>query len=583
MRGLKERLSFGKIRNKFLYITLAIATIPLIVVGGLSFIIATENTRNSSIQLYASNLDISNNIVSLLSKNVESLARSVLGNQRVKALMNSFASKPGGYPDAQTVQQMDAMIAELTQENSRFSSLFLINEEEFRYQYTPHSYSSFNIWRMRFSDIRDSDWYQYTVDADGRECYFLYDVLGSYASQTEGSKCISTTKLLRDTQTGQVYGVLIINMLNDYYRDVYPAAIQSEDAQYLLADPKSKEIGYIWMRNGESFLDIEEVMREYPDSLEMDGYTITRVQNQRTGWDLIHVIENRKIIAQGFMIPLITALVILVLVILSVICSIVAANTITKPLKKLSFLMDNMEDREKIDAIHFRDDEIGRIGMRFKMMIYQNEQLNQKIVSLSVLEKEAELNALQAQINPHFFYNTLATMYWLAKFGKNTDVANMAISLSDIFKIALKRGSDMITVETELEHIQKYICIQNVRYQNRIQFYLDVPEEMMSKKMLKLLLQPLVENAIYHGLETKTGDWKLSVAGHMEEENMVFTVEDNGIGMVVEDSVVRGVGIQNVMERIRLKYGEGYGCRFESEPSNGTRVTVIIPEWKNRD
>ena len=576
MHRLKDFLSFGRVRNKFLYISLAIGIIPLIVVGSASFVVATRSMRSSSVQLYANNLDISNNIVDLLSRNIESLARSVLGNQTIQSCMED-SNGQGSYPSAQVIQQIDSLIAELIPDSTQFSSLFLLSEEGFRYQYTPFTHSAANLWGIRFSDIAEQDWYLDTLQADGRECYFLYDVLGDYAIQQTATNCISTTKLLKDTRTGEPYGVLVINVQLDYYRDVYPAAIQSADSSYLLADEKSGAIGYIGLQAG-SDKGVREALASYPDSLEADGYTITRVHNPRTGWDLIHVIANRDLLAQGFTIPLITTLVILTLIVLSVICSVIAANTITRPLEQLKSLMDHMEHTGTCPVLHFPDDEIGRIGDRFQMVVRQNEQLNQKIIKLSVLEKEAELNALQAQINPHFFYNTLATMYWLAKFGKNADVAEMAIALSDIFKIALKRGSDMITVETELEHIKKYISIQNVRYQNRIQFQLEVEEAMKPKKMLKLLLQPLVENAIYHGLETKTGSWELVVTGKLEDGSMVFTVADNGVGMVVAESVTQGLGIQNVTERIRLKYGEAYGCRFESAPGQGTRVTVIIPD-----
>lgn len=577
MHGLKELLSFGKVRNKFLYFTLAIGIIPLILVGSISFVIATKNVRDSTTELFANNLDISNNIVNLLSRNMETLSRSVLGDQTIKNYMRAYRENPKGYLDARTVQSLDTLISDMVSDNSQFFSMFLLSEEGFKYQYTPFPYSAADLWKIHFQDISDKSWYQQTVGEDGKECYFLYDVLGEYAVQQNNPDCVSVTKLLKDTRTGETYGILVVNVLMAYFNEVYPMAIQSDYSCYLLADPKSDKIGYIGMQVGETD-DLKEALGAYPDSFDSDHYIITHIRNQRTGWDLIHVIENAKLVSDGLTIPLITTIVILILILFSVFFSILAANTITRPLKQLNRLIERMEDRETAASIEFKDDEIGLIGKRFQMMIRQNEQLNQKITSLSLLEKEAELNALQAQINPHFFYNTLATMYWLAKFGKNSDVADMAISLSDIFKIALKRGNDMITVETEIEHIKKYINIQNIRYQNRIHFQLLVAPEMMQKKMLKLLLQPLVENAIYHGLETKTGDWELTVTGELKDSRMIFVVEDNGVGMTVDDSMPQGVGIQNVTERIRLKYGGEYGCQFESEPQKGTRVTVTIPD-----
>ena len=576
MRRLREFMSIRRIRNKFLYITLAIGLIPLVAVGSMSFVIATRNVRDSSMELYANNLSISNITVDLLSKNIESLARSVLGNRIIERYMEEFSSSSDRYLSAQAIQRLDTTIAELISDNSYISSLFLFNEAGFRYQYNAFSRSSANLWKLDMEEIRKQDWYRQTVEAEGKECYFLYDVLEDYA--VPGMiRCVSVTKLLRDTRTGSAYGLLVMNTPIDYYRNVYPVAIQSEDSCYLLIDPKSGQTGYVGLQIGE-FSGKSEVLAKYPQSLEVKGYTISRVRNQRTGWDLVHVIENWKIIAQGFTIPLLTTFVILVLIVLSVICSVVAANTITRPLKKLNTLIDNADDMEQVAAARFADDEIGRIGRKFQIVIQQNQQLNQKVVKLSLLEKEAELNALQAQINPHFFYNTLASMYWLAKFGKTDDVAQMAVALSDIFKIALKRGTDIITVEEELEHIRKYISIQNIRYQNRIQFELQVEEELLPRKLLKLLLQPLVENAIYHGLETKTGEWRLAVRGCAEEGNLVFYIEDNGVGMEDTGLAVEGIGIRNVTERIRLRYGEAYGCRFESAPGEGTRVIVTVPD-----
>jgi two-component system sensor histidine kinase YesM len=226
---------------------------------------------------------------------------------------------------------------------------------------------------------------------------------------------------------------------------------------------------------------------------------------------------------------------------------------------------------------NFGDGEVGAIGNRFIEMAQRNNQLNKRIVGLSLLEKEAELKALQAQINPHFLYNSLAAMYWLAKFDKCAEVAQMAESLSDIFKFTLNKGRDMITVAEEIKYIQKYIDIQNIRYNNRIQTFWDIDASLMNQKMLKLILQPLVENAIYHGLEPQLGEWKLNISGHAENGVMLFTVSDNGVGMDVSSSLAHGFGINNVTERIRYKYGGEYGCDFQSSVGNGTTVSVRIP------
>ena len=163
MRRLREFMSIRRIRNKFLYITLAIGLIPLVVVGSISFVIATRNVRNSSMELYANNLSISNITVDLLSKNIESLARSVLGNGLIEHCMEEFSTNSDRYLSAQSIQRLDTTIAELISDNSYISSLFLFNEEGFRYQYNAFSRSSANLWQLDIEDIRKQDWYRQTM------------------------------------------------------------------------------------------------------------------------------------------------------------------------------------------------------------------------------------------------------------------------------------------------------------------------------------------------------------------------------------------------------------------------------------
>lgn len=210
-------------------------------------------------------------------------------------------------------------------------------------------------------------------------------------------------------------------------------------------------------------------------------------------------------------------------------------------------------------------------------MTKENQKLNEQLIRLQLKEREAELRALQAQIKPHFLYNTLDSIYWMAVLQNNHDIAKMAISLSESFKLSLNNGKEFIPVAKELEHIQHYMTIQNMRHNNRFQYIQKVDPALMDKEILKLLLQPLVENAIYHGLEPKVGKGTVRLTGKIESGFITFTIEDDGVGMEDLEAIEKGYGLRNVRERLSLYYGVDSRFTISSEVNRGTRVEIRFP------
>ncbi len=580
MKWLGKILGWGKIKNKFLLVTMTIGIIPLLALGCVSFLISTDNIIKSYTEVASSNLYIANSIVNILSKDIEALSRRLLASSVVAQAMQDGREFPDGstYLDAKATRQLNAEIKASLPDGSLISTVYLFGNRGFKYGYNAVSKGDIIPYPLiSFSDFESSGWYRQTVEANGGESYFLYNVLGTYGTQFAASPYVSVTKQLKDLKTGEAYGVLIINLYKKYYDTVYPQVIRKKNASYLLADGRGGKPEYI------SFSDtmpdtMASAVSSYLDGETENGsYLILSYKNRKTGWNLIHVIKKSEVIADNLAIPIVTLIAAMALIAVSAALSFISAHAITQPLEKLSAAITEMEQSGHTTIESFGDDDVGVIGNRFKRMAEQKEELNGRIIKLSVLEKEAELNNLQSQINPHFLYNTLASMYWLSKFGKQEDVAQMAIALSDIFKFALNKGKNTVTVDMELQYIERYIKIQNLRYGNRINVTWDIDAQMRDKTILKLILQPLVENAIYHGLELKVGEWRLSITGRLLEDGMYFVIEDNGVGMDAGHAVAHGFGINNVSERIRLKYGEGYGCAFESGIGKGTRVTVCVP------
>ena len=238
-------------------------------------------------------------------------------------------------------------------------------------------------------------------------------------------------------------------------------------------------------------------------------------------------------------------------------------------------------------------DEITELGMSFNIMIGKiKELLDSKIKEQENLKK-AELRALQAQINPHFLYNTLDTIIWMAESKKTDDVVNIVTALSSFFRISLSKGMDWITIGEEVERIRSYLTIQKMRYRDILDFKIEVDKDVAENTILKLLLQPLVENALYHGIKNKRQVGTISVRARRKgEDEVLLEVEDDGIGFTPgklaqlraeldDDSgdikLESGFGIGNVNNRIRLYYGKQYGLSIDSEYSTGTCVTLVIP------
>ena len=270
-------------------------------------------------------------------------------------------------------------------------------------------------------------------------------------------------------------------------------------------------------------------------------------------------------------------------------------KSVANPIKKLC------EATEKVAQGDFTTEIVIESGDELQGLTSSVNDMKDKIGGLIEdirIEQDnlraTELKLLQAQINPHFLYNTLDTIVWLAEGKKTEDVVGMVTHLSDFFRTVLSEGEDYISIREEQMHVRSYLSIQQVRYQDILEYSIDIERSIYSYMLLKLTLQPLVENALYHGIKKQRGMGKITVRGYEEGGDICFQVEDNGIGMSREklqelrkkvvgkgNTDQRGFGLANVEERIRMNYGEGYGLIFESEEGVGTIVTVRIPK-KNK-
>lgn len=274
-----------------------------------------------------------------------------------------------------------------------------------------------------------------------------------------------------------------------------------------------------------------------------------------------------------------------------IIISLFLSSSIVKPVKKLQGLMKHVE-AGKLDIVysHPGEDEIGQLAKSFNKMVGQINHLINTVYIQQKNKREAELRALQAQIQPHFLYNTLDTIHWMALEHQATDITAMVEALTNIFRISISRGEEVIPYSEEIKHIQSYLFIQKVRYEDKLQYELTFEEALKQYKVLKLIIQPLVENAIYHGIKKKKGPGKIVIEGKIIAGEAELRVLDDGIG-IEQDQLTKmidllkgrskgegtGYGMFNVNERIKLMFGNEYGVRIHSQYGKGTEVILRHP------
>ncbi|MBW7454675.1 sensor histidine kinase [Paenibacillus sepulcri] len=266
------------------------------------------------------------------------------------------------------------------------------------------------------------------------------------------------------------------------------------------------------------------------------------------------------------------------------------------PIKRLKNAMLKVSQGYlSVQTSRLSQDEIGELGRYFNEMISRIKYLIEQVYQAELHEREAKLNALQAQINPHFLYNTLETINSIAAVEGVPKVSEIARALSDMFRYSTKAGGIKVDVAEEIRHIRNYLDIVSIRFEDKLSFRLDIPEQLLAYKMIKLVFQPIMENAVFHGIEVKRGKGELIIGARKEGEDLVFSIRDDGVGMTTgqlaalnkrladhssldqSDHASGKVGIKNVHDRIRFYYGDHYGITLSSVEGSGTEVIVRIP------
>lgn len=449
-------------------------------------------------------------------------------------------------------------------------------------------------------DVTREAWFSYTLDRTENQHFFLPQVQQIFESSSDQYRwVIPMTRVVEITKgTDTVQGILLIHLNYTGLKLLLDGVTLGNEGYIYLIDGNGEIIYHPRAQLIDSGLEHENnrAVSEYRDGIYQETFqgeerVITVKSVGYTGWKLIGVAPRQTVSLNSLKTQLLVVFVAAFILFLMSLVNSYISSRITTPIRKLELSVNEIEKgnlNAKVDAEGSY--EIRHLGQSVQNMAKQIQVLMADIVSEHEKKRKQEFDTLQSQINPHFLYNTLDIIVWMIENEKPDQAVKVVTALARFFRISLSRGKSIITVKDELEHVRNYLMIQHMRFKNRFSYTIEAEDEVLELASLKLMLQPLVENAIYHGMEFMDGDGEIFISAWKEGEDLYLKVSDNGLGMT-EEQVARlfsdtphtgssrgsGIGVKNVNERIRLYFGSEYGLSIESEPDEGTVVMIHLP------
>ena len=537
---------------------------------------------------YSSTVDnklfqMTENVLSLIEKNVQYTINDVSDTGNIIMTSGEVQSVLSVNPDAADYHQqilshetaVEDLLINLTNNKQYIGTILLANDN---YSLAKYKSLTYRIDKNPI-DLGKELWMQETLDAYGKGCWFP-----SESTEYFTDNILIYTKLIRSLNQLHPLGILLIGIDKKVFEDLLSPVEELNNTQIIiwrdegiLYDSAPYENGVLSSMHQDelfTFLKTDGIKR----LSAAERFYVKSIPCENTNWYITAVtpynmlrLDKRNTLILFLCIAAMTLLV-------ALLCSYLFTNNITETIRRLQRYVDNLKTGRQ-EKIHFNPtDEIGRIGNEFIRVVEENEKLTTNLYKSLYQEKESELIALQSQINPHFLYNALDSIFWMAEEHNAPDISHMTVALSNMFKLSLNNGEKLITIRKELEMVQSYITIQKVRFEDRIRVITSVEEGILDLKIVKFILQPLVENAINHGIAHKDDGGIITIQIRRKENDILITVEDNGIGFETHDIPIpsHGYAVRNIDDRLKLYYGADYGVQITSVPGQGTTAFVRL-------
>lgn len=577
------------IKTKLLFSYLVLIFVPLLILTALTYERVSKQMETNMLRTSQNALTQSNSYLEIKLKTIENDSDILALNKTLRDLhiVNHEVYDEDYIRQFEDQNTLTALMNQI-QENTDIYRVRL-----YMRQTTGFYYDNINYYVFR--DLDGTPWYD---KLNASKTFATWIAPERFANESDvGTGVVSLARPIRIRNFNTTEGVVRIDMRESVVNDIVRQANVTTTGLSYIVDGDGELIASY---GSEALLGDPNVRRAAEADVAEDGGDRTihagdqaylrLAQNvEGTDWTFLSIIPYSEIKSPGQDVLVYMLIVLLVTGVVSYLISYLWFNASAKRLKNLARNIRKVTSGDFTTQIRVASgDEIGQISQDFNYMVREMAGMIQERFDTGQQIKSLELRALQSQINPHFLYNSLDMINWSATMSGNREIGAMVQSLSKFYKIGLSKGDDFISVRNEIEHVKAYLSVQNLRYDDQIALELDVDEEMLECVMPKITFQPIVENAIQHGiLQKPSRAGTIRITGTKSGQVLTFRISDDGVGMSEEklagiyehreSDEFHGYGIKNIIERITLQYGPDFGLIFESAPGEGTTVTITLP------
>ncbi|MBE5826765.1 MAG: sensor histidine kinase [Butyrivibrio sp.] len=587
-----KRIGSGitKIRTKLILSEIFIALIPFILVGIVGITFSVREARKNVAQR-------SSQTVTQVSRTLDTYMEDL--DKLVLTLADEIeAADLDGSTDAKAAEVIRTMQNVMGRYDEIAGMLYAQDDDD---------YISTGITRVSRDSFQKENWYKAAL-LDPDKSHMISTVTGRNIATDVGysvDDVFSIVKAVKNRDTDRIEGVLLVDIghgiISSAIRDSqlggegFVFVLDEEDHMvYTPINPVVYRINPKWLVNEDETIAV---------NVGNSRYLVRFKKSDMTGWKTVSVTSYDELMGDYNRMMGIFAAILVATLILVQYLSVRVSDNITRPIKKLRDLM--RKTREGNLSLRFESasrDEINDLGMSFNHMIDRIQELLVRVRQEEDLKRKAELKIVQEQFKPHFLYNTLDTINWMAREHGAKDIVSLVDALTNVFRISLSHGKDYITIKEEINYISSYLYVQKTRYEDKLLFEIDADEECEKHQVPKLILQPLVENAIYHGIKLKRGTGHIHILVKRADDMICMSVEDDGKGMDenTRDSLrellktgehtqeikaedKESFGLFYVKERLQQRYRDSYKVEVESTEDIGTRISIFIPFFEEEN
>lgn len=582
------------LRTKLFFAFIIIGIIPIICSGYLfyhkSYKVILDNSRDYTEEML---LQINNNL-SVKIDNIDAVALSIITNNSIKSLLNEKDDIKRG----QNTRTVEAYLRNTVLSSKDINDIIIIDKNL-------NNYETGSGFIDRSFDFPHSLYYSEMLKGRGRNIWTGFtDNIAKAPYPLTNVKVFPSVSVIKDFYNDIYLGGLIVNLNKSAITNIINNVYTGEKGNILILDKNmrymvsTKDLGFS-LKN-EYFNKINQKLDKgsYIERINGEENLVTYIKNEETGWHIVSLMTISDLVKTSGVIKDIILKVTFLFVLLCIVFSIIISFNITKGIKKLINIMGLVKKGDlNVRMNSEREDEIGILSNNFDNMVGRLNELIRTKYELELRENQAQLKVLQAQLSPHFLYNALDSINWMLIEKDQMEISSAVVMLGDLLRYSVSNGSTVITVSEEIHQVRNYLALQKIRFEDRFVFYINIDEEIMEQLIPKFIIQPIVENAVIHGIEDYTDKGCINVSGYTMDNCLIFKIEDNGKGIEAQDlEVLRRhinnhsqaenkeasethahIGIENVNQRIKIIYGEEYGLNIESEYSKGTKVTIKLP------